>query len=80
MSATSTGRAAGRSAPYPRPAHRPGQQFLLLALQLFEQFGAHFAALQHVQQVGDGAKEGEGDGGFTQGALAVQLLQQKFDA
>ena len=58
----------------------PGQQFLLLALQLFEQFGAHFAALQHVQQVGDGAKEGEGDGGFTQGALAVQLLQQKFDA
>ncbi len=53
---------------------------MLLALQLFEQFGAHFAALQHVQQVGDGAKEGKGDGGFAQGALPVQLLQQKFDA
>ncbi|MNH37636.1 hypothetical protein D3C79_985610 [compost metagenome] len=53
----------------------PCQQLLLLTLQLFQQFGAHFAALQYVQQVRNGAEEGQRNGGFAQCPLAMQLLQ-----
>lgn len=47
------------------------QQLLLLTLQLFQQFGAYFAAFQYVQQVRNSAEEGQCNGGFAQCPLAM---------